>query len=97
MPTWDWINRRLARTPEEYDLFCKIDEEEPWVPPVSLTDSPEWIRFTAADVEKAAPQRKRRRNELEAPQMVGPAWLAKQVRALRWQVVHAAELGYTSA
>ena len=79
MPTWDWINRRLARSPEEYTLFCKIDEEEAWVPPVALAESPEWIRFTAADVEAAAPQRKRRRNELDAPQMVGPSWLAKQV------------------
>lgn len=80
VPTWEWVNRKLARSPEEYTAFCEIDESEQWFPPVPLVDTPEWVRFTAADVASVAPQKKRRRNELEAPQMVGPAWLLAPVR-----------------
>jgi hypothetical protein len=32
------------------------------------------VRFTADDVQAAVPQRKRRRDELEAPKMVGPGF-----------------------
>lgn len=74
VPTWAWINGKLARSPAELELFTKIDAEEEWTPPKSLRDSPSWVRYTADDVQVAVPQRKRRRDELEAPQMVGPVW-----------------------
>lgn len=97
VPTWEWVNRKLARSPQEYEAFCKIDATEEWFPPVSLVDTPEWVRFTAADVATVAPQKKRRRNELEAPQMVGPAWLRSQVRVPGsqggWKGLHAEEEG----
>jgi hypothetical protein len=77
VPTWDWIHRKLARSPEEFEQFQKIDEEMEWIQPWTLEQSPDWIRFTAEDVKHAVPERKRRRGELEEPSMTG--WGAVKV------------------
>jgi hypothetical protein len=77
VPTWDWIHRKLARSPEELEQFEKIDEEMEWIEPWGLEKSPDWIRFTAEDVKAAVPERKRRRGELEEPSMTG--WGAVKV------------------
>ena len=78
VPTWDWIHRKLARSPEELEQFVKIEEETEWIEPWSLEMSPDWIRFTAEDVKAVVPERKRRRGELEQPSMTG--WGAVKVR-----------------
>jgi hypothetical protein len=61
VPSWDYINTKLARSPEELELFTKIDAEEDWVAARSLEESPDWIRYTAEDIARAAPARKKRR------------------------------------
>ena len=51
VPSWDWINLKLARGPTEFQAFQRIDEEEAWYPEKTLAESPAWIRFTAEDVQ----------------------------------------------
>lgn len=77
VPTWDWIHRKLARSPQELEEFERIDAETKWIEPWSLEQSPDWIRFTAEDVKACVPERKRRRGELEEPSMTG--WGAVKV------------------
>lgn len=52
VPTWEWINRQLARTPEEVVEFERIDQEYPWESELTLEESPGFIAYTAADAHR---------------------------------------------
>ena len=51
VPSWSELNRQLARGPDEYDFFCKLDRELVWPgEPLTLLELPEWLAFTPQEI-----------------------------------------------
>ncbi|KAK9785522.1 hypothetical protein WJX73_005391 [Symbiochloris irregularis] len=51
VPSLQEMNKMLARTPEELELFEKLDHEIEWPSPAE--DVPAWLRYTASEATEA--------------------------------------------
>lgn len=55
VPTWSELNKQVARTDAELELFDKLDErEEVWFKPTQIVEAPHWLLWTPADANQAA-------------------------------------------
>lgn len=53
VPSPEELNRQLARSREEFELFQRLDAELPWPGVLSPLEVPPWLRFSEADLAAA--------------------------------------------
>jgi SWI/SNF-related matrix-associated actin-dependent regulator of chromatin subfamily A protein 2/4 len=79
VPTFDDLNRALARTPEELELFTRLDAEDgTWFTPTELQEGPRWVMWTGDEAREAA----------QTSQKVHKPDMQAELAALTGTVVH---------
>jgi SNF2 family DNA or RNA helicase len=79
VPTWDDLNRALARTPEELEMFTRLDAEDgTWFTPTELQEGPRWVMWTGNEAREAA----------QTSQKVHKPDMQAELAALTGTVVH---------
>eukprot|EP00887_Chlorella_sp_A99_P003101 scaffold9.g3101.t1 len=64
--TWEELNRKVARSDEEFELFQKMDREEEWYEPTSPEEVPAFMRWGEGDMPGACALARRHAPDVQA-------------------------------